>query len=32
MSSTETTHANVEGSMIKSSQRETLHGINLAVN
>ena len=29
MSSTETAHANVDGSMIKSSQKEILLGINL---
>ena len=29
MSGTETTHANVDGSMIKSSQKEILLGINL---
>ena len=29
MSSTETIHANVDGSMIKSSQNEILLGINL---
>ena len=29
MSGTETTHANVDGSMIKSSQKEILFGINL---
>ena len=28
MSGTETTHANVDGSMIKSSQKEILFGIN----
>ena len=29
MSGTKTTHANVDGSMIKSSQKEILLGINL---
>ena len=29
VSDTETTHANVDGSIIKSSQKEILHGINL---
>ena len=29
MNGTETTHANVDGSMIKSSQKEILLGINL---
>ena len=31
MSCKEATHANINGSMIKSSQRETLLGINLDI-